>query len=67
MVAEYAQIPLPQVGEFDLFEFWAILRDAVIYNHAQTEKGRKWLDDAWRLTQTEPETEKLREKFGKKG
>lgn len=66
-MAEYAGISLPQVGELDVFTFWALLRDAVIYNHSQTKKGREWLNNAWRLTQTEPEVDKLTEKFGKKG
>lgn len=65
IVAEYAQIPLPQVGEFDLFTFYALLRDAVIFNHSQTKEGRKWLKNAWRITQTEPETEKLHKKYGR--
>lgn len=33
----------------------------------QTEKGREYLDDAWRLEQTKPDRKKLREKFGLKG
>lgn len=66
-VSEYAQIPLPRVGELDVVTFWALLRDSVIYNKAQTKEGREWLKNAWRLTQTAPETEKLRKKYGKGG
>lgn len=33
----------------------------------QTEKGREYLDNAWRLEQTKPDRKKLREKFGSKG
>lgn len=64
MVAEYAGVPLLQVQEMDIFTFWALLRDGIIYNNAQTKKGRKWLENAWRLTQTEPDTKKLHQKFG---
>ena len=64
LVSEYAGIPLPAVYDLDIITFWALLRDSVIYNRAQTETGRKWLRNAWRITQTEPETEKLKAKYG---
>ena len=67
LVAEYAGIPLPAVFDFGIFEYWALYRDAFIYAKASTEEGREWLRNAWRLTQTEPETEKLHKKFGRKG
>jgi hypothetical protein len=34
---------------------------------SQTEKGEEYLDNAWRIEQTKPDREKLREKFGKEG
>ena len=67
LVSEYAGIPLPAVYDLDIITFWALLRDGVIYNRAQTETGRKWLRNAWRITQTEPETEKLKAKYGERG
>lgn len=30
----------------------------------QTEEGRKYLKDAWQLTRTDMEVDKLRRKFG---
>lgn len=66
VVAEYAGVPLLQVQEMDIFTYWVLLRDGIIYNNAQTKKGREWLKNAWRLTQTEPDTEKLHQKFGRK-
>ena len=59
LVSEYAGIPLPAVYDLDIITFWALLRDSVIYNRAQTETGRKWLRNAWRITQTEPAKTKL--------
>lgn len=41
LVSEYAGIPLPAVYDLDIITFWALLRDSVIYNRAQTETGRK--------------------------
>lgn len=63
-VAEYAGISLFQVQNLMILDFWALLHDAVVYNRAQTPDGRKWLKNAWRLTQTEPETAKLHKKYG---
>lgn len=67
LVSDYAGISMPDIYDLDVITFWALLRDSVIYNRAQTESGRKWLHNAWRITQTEPETEKLKAKYGKGG
>lgn len=67
VVAEYANIPLPEVYELDVFSFWALLHDAVVYNHSQTKKGREWLNNAWRLTQRDPDEEKLKRKVKRGG
>ena len=66
-VAEYTGIPLFQVYELDVFTFWALLRDVVIYNRSRTKSGREWLKNAHRLTQTKPDLPKLRRKAGKGG
>ena len=63
LVAEYAGMSVPEVFELDIYDFRMLLRDAVIYNKMQTDKGRKWLKDAYRITQTVPDMEKLRKKF----
>lgn len=64
IVAEYAGISLLDVYELDVFSYWALLHDGVVWNNAQTEKGREWLNNAWRIAQTEPQTKKLHEKYG---
>lgn len=64
-MAEYAGLSLLQVMELDYFSFRALLRDAVIWNHSGSKEGRKWLRNAHRLNQTEPDLPALREKFGK--
>lgn len=64
IVAEYAGVSLFEVFALDVFTYWALLHDAVVYGNAQTEDGRKWLKNAWRITQTEPDREKLHEKYG---
>lgn len=64
VVADYAGISLLEVYQLDIFTYWALLHDAVVYGNAQTEEGRKWLHNAWRLTQTVPDREKLHQKYG---
>jgi hypothetical protein len=53
------------VGNLEVFEYWSILRDAVIYKYMQSEKGQEYLERCWMLEQTKPDRKKLREKFGK--
>ena len=54
-----------EVGEMDFDEYLFYVREAYIYNLNQTEDGRKYLENAWRMTQTKPDRAALRGKFGK--
>ena len=63
-MADYGHLTILEVEELGIFDFWALLRDAVIYNRAQTEEGRKWLGNAHRLGVTEPDTKALHAKYG---
>ena len=65
IVADYCNCSVPDAAEFDFIEFFSLLRDAVIYNNMQSDKGNEWLDNAWILQQTKPDRKRLREKFGK--
>jgi len=49
----------------EVFEYWLLLRDAVIYNYMQTEEGNKYLENCWRMEQTSPDRKALRKKMGK--
>jgi len=53
-----------EVYQLDIVTYWALLHDAVVYGNAQTEEGRKWLHNAWRMTRTEPDRQKLHQKYG---
>lgn len=55
------------IGNLDVFEYFSLLRDAVIYKLMQTEEGREYLDKCWVLEQTKPDRKRLREKLGKEG
>lgn len=65
MVCDYTGLNILEIEELDVFEYWLYFRDAVIYNCMQSEDGKEYLEKCWRLEQTKPEREKLREKLNK--
>ena len=67
LVAQYTGLNILEVQELDYIAYLTYRRDAFIYNLNQTEKGREYLDNAYRLEQTKPDREKLRKNFGKEG
>ncbi len=56
-----------QVEELDYIDYLIYRRDAFIWRMSQSKEGTEYLDKAYRLEQTEPDRESLREKFGKEG
>ena len=54
-MADYAGVSMPQVEDLDVFTFFLLLHDGVIWRLSKTEKGREYLDTAARLRMTEPE------------
>ena len=67
LVVEYTNLNILEVEELDYLDFLRYRRDAFIWKMSQTEKGEEYLDNAWRIEQTTPDRDKLREKFGKEG
>ena len=67
MVAEYTGLSILEVQELDYFDYLQYRRDAFIYNLNQTEKGKEYLDNAYRLEQTAPDKKSLRDQFGEEG
>ena len=65
MVAEYTGLNFLQVGELNYIQFLLWRRDAFIHRMEQSEAGREYLRNAWRMTQTKADRGKLRRKFGK--
>ena len=63
LVAEYAGLSLPEVRELEYVQYLTWRRDAFIQLLSRTEEGQKYLDNAWRMEQTEPDREGLRRKF----
>jgi hypothetical protein len=62
-VAEYAGMGLLQVDALPLGTWLTLRRDAFITRMRSTPKGCEWLDNAWRLEQTDMDSRGLREAF----
>ena len=65
MVAEYTGLDFLQIGNLNYIQFLLWRRDAFIHKLEQTEEGREYLRNAWRMTQTKADRGQLRALFGK--
>lgn len=54
-----------EVDQLDYLDYLFYRREAFIWTMAQTEEGLDYLNNAYRLSQTEPDRKSLREQFGK--
>lgn len=64
IVSEYANISIPDTNELDVFTYWGLLHDAVVWNCNRTTDGREYLENAYNYAQTKPDRDALRENFG---
>ena len=64
-MAEYAGLSLLEVRALDYVQYLIWRRDAYIHMLSRTEEGQKYLDNAWRMEQTEPDRPRLRKKLKK--
>ena len=64
-MAEYTGLNFLEVLGLDYYQFLVWRRDAFISKLNQSEEGRKYLDNAWRMEQTKPDREALRKKLRK--
>lgn len=67
LVSQYTGLNMLDVEELDYIDYLMYRRDAFIHRMSQTEKGQEYLNNAWRLEQTTPDRQSLRQKFGKGG
>lgn len=65
-MAEYTGLNFLEVSQLDYLQYLVWRRDAFIYKMSRTEAGREYLDNAWRMEQTEPDRAALRKKLGRK-
>lgn len=67
LVADYTGLDFHQVGELELIQYLTWRRDAYIYLLTRTEEGQEYLDNCWRMEQTDIDRVALRRKLGKEG
>lgn len=67
MVSRYTGLNMLEVENLDIVDYLSYRRDAFIYRMSQTEKGREYLNNAYRLEQTTPDRKSLRDQFGEEG
>ncbi len=61
---DYTGLNYFEIDDLPIDTYLGLCRDSFIYSLNKTEKGRKYLEDAWILEQTEPDRKALRENFG---
>ena len=64
-VSEYTGLNFFEVWSMDYLVYLTLRRDAFISWLSRTESGQEYLDNAWRMEQTEPDRKALRKKYGK--
>ncbi len=65
---DYCHVDIYEVQEMEIDVYLFFMREAMIYENSQTEEGREYLRNCWRLEQTKPERGKMRKKYsGKEG
>ena len=64
-MSEYTGLSFPEVEALDYLQYLIWRRDAYIYMLSRTEEGQEYLDNAWRMEQTEPDRAALRKKLAK--
>lgn len=67
MVSEYTGLNMLEVEDLNIVDYLVYRRDAFIYKLSQTEKGREYLNNAYRLELTAPDRKSLRDQFGEEG
>lgn len=67
MVSQYTGLTIIEIEDLDYIDYLRYRRDAFISRLSQSEKGLEYLDNAYRIEQTEPDRKSLRDQFGKEG
>lgn len=66
IAADYSGCSVREVYDMDVFEYWGILHDAVVWNCGSTKEGREYLENAYMYMQEKPDREIARKIFGGK-
>lgn len=60
LVADYANMSIPETMNLNVIEFYELYRDAFLYNNMSSDEGNKRLEDAWILEQSKPDRSALK-------
>ena len=66
-MSDYTGLSFLEVAELNYLQYLIWRRDAYIHALSQTEEGREYLKNAYRMEQTKPDRKRLREKLRKEG
>ena len=61
MVSDYTRLNFNEVLKLDCYTFKKLLIHAFITKMRSTQEGQEWLENAWILTRTDMETDKLQQ------
>lgn len=67
LVSDYTGLNFHEVRQLEYIQYLTWRRDAFIDRMSRTEQGEEYLDNAWRMEQTEPDRAALRKKLRKEG
>jgi hypothetical protein len=67
LIIDYTGLSIIEIYDLDLDIYLFLMREAYIYKLSQSEEGRKYLDNCFRIQQTKPNRSMMREKMAKGG
>lgn len=62
IIRDYCGLSFKEIGELCVFEYWQLLRDAILCDLKKTPGGRELMEEAYCFEQTEPDREALFER-----
>lgn len=62
-VIDYLNISIFDIQEMPIDLYMYFMREAYIHELSQTKEGKEYLENCWRMEQTEPDRKKIREKI----
>lgn len=65
MVSDFTRLSFKEINDLYYDDFLLYVKEAFIYKLEQSEGGREYLRNAYRITQTQPERDKIRERMNK--
>lgn len=65
MIADYTGVSIFETQKMPLDVYLFFMREAYIHELSQTKEGQKYLEDCWRIIQTKPDRQALRDKIGR--